>query len=274
MKKISLSIVIIISLTLLILNFIYIINYNIQTHIKKGLSSTSIIVFFRPNISKTEINYIKKRIIENKLVENIVYHSSEELINYYKNNFYNLPEIISNLPEEPISNILKIYLKNPKNDNFIQTVKYLKSIQLIDDIEYGKENIEQLNNILDTFKYFYSIINMVIIISSILIITSAYTLYYHSEKDNIRIIKLLGATNTDIKKYYLFKAAFEGSLGAVISLIFILLPIITITNIYPDFSILNIKIYYPVTTIILNLFITGLIISIISAYISLNKKIP
>jgi cell division transport system permease protein len=270
-KNISVSIIIITSLILVIMNIIFIINYNIQTHIKNILSSSSLIVFIRPNISKTEINFLKEQISKNENVNRILYYSSEELITHYKEEFYNLPEIISNLPSGPISNILKIYLKNPTLEKFQEVYNHLINITLIDDLEYGQEEIKRMNILLDNFKKFYSIINFVIILFSIIIITSAYNLYYKTIKKDIKIIKLSGANNIFFKKFFFSIAAVQGFISVIISIIFLIIPIWIILYIEPNISILNIRLYSPKINIIISLLFIGITLNIISSYIALKK---
>lgn len=269
--SISFSIIIIISLTLFILNIIFVINYNIQTNIKKSLSSASMILFIRPGTPSNEINFLRNRITENNKVRNIIFISSEELINYYKSNFYNLPDIISNLPTEPVGSIIRVYLKNPSIENFESVQKEFNNISLIDEIVYGKESITKLNNMLDNFQTYYGIINFIIIFASIIILICAYNLNYSSCENDFKIIKLSGVSNLFFQIDILKPVIIQGLLSALLSILFTVVPTIIILKLNPNLSIFNIKINYPNLQIISTLFIIGIMLSIISSFISLKK---
>jgi cell division transport system permease protein len=115
---------------------------------------------------------------------------------------------------------------NPLSDTYhikVTDVKYLESvaneIQNINDVlsvKYGEGMVEQLISVFDIIKNIsYGVVIALVLVTAFLI-ANTIKITIFSRKREIEIMRLVGASNTNIKIPFIFEGLFLGILGSII----------------------------------------------------------
>ncbi len=175
-------------------------------------------VYLQQNISKEKINEIYYSIFYWPEIKNIKYISKEEAKEELKKILGEDGKIIFPLlKKNPLPDSFEIKVKDI---HFIKgVVKKLKAIDGVKDVEYGGEVVEKVEKLDYLLKKWSIIIFIILILSSVMVISSTTQLTVYARRDEIEVMKLVGATNWFIRWPIMLEGIFEGFVGAVLSVI-------------------------------------------------------
>ena len=178
--------------------------------------------------------------------------------------------------------------KNPLPDSFYLSlatldeneidyfVKELKEFAIIDDVLLDSAWVNKLNSILSLSELIINFLGILLLSVLAVIIGNTIRLQALSYKDEIEVSKLIGASNSFIRRPFLYTGIFYGIGGAIISIAIIKLMIF-IFNYYAYVieSILgfNISINDLLITHYLTMIILTIVIGWLASYFSTNRTL-
>ncbi|NMA04594.1 MAG: ABC transporter permease, partial [Clostridiales bacterium] len=172
-------------------------------------------VYLEDDLSVGEIDSVGKQIEKIKGVSGIIYESKEEALKKYKESWgkegYLLDGLDNTLPNSYIIQMDNLELAD-------DIVEDLGSLEGIDEVKYYKEIVDQLLKIAGFVRTIGLIIILILIFVAIFIISNTIKLTLNARKQEIGIMKNVGATNWFIRWPFLFEGILLGLVGAVISI--------------------------------------------------------
>lgn len=123
----------------------------------------------------------------------------------------------------PLRNVLYVRAKDPE-----QTVTLAKKIEKFDntyDVIYGEEKVENLFNFLNTGRNIGLVLILGLLFTAIFLISNTIRITITARKDEIEIMKLVGATRSFIRIPFLFEGMWLGLFGSII-------PMVVVSTIY------------------------------------------
>lgn len=201
---------------LFLFGIFYFIVANFQYMIKTAESSVGVTVFFDSGISEEQINKIGDEIKLRPEVISTEYISAEETWNNYKEKYLS-EELAASFGED-----------NPLADSASYSV-YLDSIEKQKDlVSYisSLEGVRQVNHsdsIADTFKNFNALVGyvsaaiiIILLAVAVFLISTTVTMGIAVRKEEISIMKLIGATDTFIRAPFIVEGIIIGIIGALL----------------------------------------------------------
>lgn len=271
----SISSMLIIITSLCLLGFFIITQQFLNVILKNIEENLQIVVFLESGINESII--LKKIIPEIKSypqVLNVEYISKEKASEEFKKNIPELKDIFSIIEENPLPASLKIKVKDINDIKIVaEKIKNENSI-LIDEINYGGENFYNFLKISYFFKKISVTYLLIFVFASIIVISSAIKLDVYSQKIDIEIMKLVGATNFYIKMPYIIKGSLIGLISSIISIIFVyFVQQSVILEIFKIFKFISYTKFDLLSTfdISLKLLIVGVLQGIIGAIWAVSK---
>ncbi len=263
-------------LTVLLLLFV-LTNYSVTT-IKERVDISA---YFKTGLAEAQIASIKSELEANPLIKEVHYISAEQAFNDFKQRHADDPlitESLNQLSQNPLPATLQIKAVNldyyPQIAQELQAEKYQTAIDQV-NFEDNREIIDRLNRILKFIVTFGIILTAVFSLIAILVIFNTITLTIYNRREEIEIMRLVGATNGYIRWPFIIEAMLY-SLAAtaltsalVIPLYFKLLPKIS-DYLNPDGSIFT-KDFIPLAAIIALQLGIAVLLSIISTLLATRK---
>lgn len=185
-----------------------------------------VIIFFDREAPEEEITAVREKINDPQLIENIRYISQEDALLIYQEDFANNPELISTITADALPPSLEVRAVSiDALIDVIETINTEKDTNVyIDDVMYFKDvvdNIRTLSRIINLGAIV--IISALILITFFLIkVTIGLNIKLHQEE--IKIMHLVGGTDSFIKTPFLIEGTLYGVLGGFLASSLILLP--------------------------------------------------
>ena len=197
---------------------------NVNYIVEIAESGVAVTAFFDEGMSETEIFEIGEKIEARREVSEMVYVSAEEAWEEYKEIYFSEnPQLAEGFADDnPLANSAhyEIYVSDVELQD--ELVIYLESMKGEDGIRKINQS-EDIANILSDFNVLIGYASVAIIglllAVSVFLISNTITIGINSRREEIGIMKLIGATNTFARTPFLIEGIVIGLVGALIPLV-------------------------------------------------------
>jgi cell division transport system permease protein len=148
-------------------------------------------------------------------VDNLTYVSSADALEEFKETFRDRPELWSNLSDDALPQSLRIKLIDANDHEEVEAA--IEDSPVVDDVRSGGEVIRrllQVNSLLRTITFVMSII---LLIAAGALIANTIRLAVYARREEIGIMKLVGATNWFIRIPFMLEGLFAALVGAAVA---------------------------------------------------------
>ncbi len=193
---------------------------NVNHVVKLAESSVAVTVFFDEGMAESDIIAIGEKIATRTEVADMVYVSAEEAWAEYKEVYFaENPKLAEGFADDnPLANHAhyEIYLTDVELQD--ELVTYLESVDGVRKVNQS----EDIANILSDFNVLLGYASIAVIglllAVSIFLINNTITIGINSRKEEIGIMKLIGATNVFVRTPFLIEGIVIGLVGALLPL--------------------------------------------------------
>lgn len=197
---------------------------NVNYIVKIAESGVAVTAFFDEGMTEMEIQEIGEKISTRKEVTEIVYVSAEQAWDEYKEIYFaENPQLAEGFADDnPLANSAhyEIYVSDVELQD--ELVTYLESMKGEGGIRKINQS-EDIANILSNFNVLVGYASVAIIglllAVSVFLISNTITIGINSRKEEIGIMKLIGATNTFTRTPFLIEGIVIGLVGALVPLV-------------------------------------------------------
>jgi cell division transport system permease protein len=209
-----------IAFSLLILGAALCLFLNMDTFIKKWRKEICIIPFLEDGLSQSEIQNLKRQISQMPEVDNIVYVEKEEALARLRSHLKGKEGILDGLETNPLPASMEIKLK-PMFQN-IRSIKSLarklRSFEGIEEVQYGEGWIERFMMGFRLAKVVAWVIFGLLFIATAFIIGGTIKLTIYSRREELEIMRLVGATDLFLKAPFYIEGLLYGLAGAILAI--------------------------------------------------------
>lgn len=220
-KWYSLASVATIGACLFLFGVLFAIVINIQSIVKNAEEGVSVTVFFDEGLEDARIkeigNLINAR--EEVVSEKTKFVSAEEAWAGFRDEY--LGEYADGFTENPLANSAnyEIYLNDiSKQDSLVE---YLQSLEGVRRVNYSQVTASTLTGFNAMLTYVSSAIILILLAVSLFLISNTVTIGISVRKEEISIMKYIGATDFFVRAPFVFEGIIIGAVGAGIPLLII-----------------------------------------------------
>ncbi|MBE6149503.1 MAG: ABC transporter permease [Firmicutes bacterium] len=218
--SLSLASIACIVITLLVVSIAIILSVNVNNFTKAVEKDMTIVVFLDKDITLERIEEVKDEI---KVIDNI---DKIEFIDKMKIREEMMAEsedykIVLEKYEDRESNpLLDTFQIKAKDINSIESIaNEIKEIENVFEVKYGEGMIEQLISVFDVIKKVSYCVVIALILVTAFLIANTIKITIFSRKREIEIMRLVGASNINIKIPFIFEGLFLGVFGSIIPIL-------------------------------------------------------
>lgn len=219
------------TVTLSLVAVSYIANQALTSTIKGVVSKIDVSVFLNDADTPDQINALRAQLQQQPNVEAVKFVSKSDALKEYEQQNANNPKLLEAVTaaDNPLPASLQIKAKNPNNlDPIVSVVSQPANKKLLtadqNAVSYSGSRKATIDKIVQTSNFFRAtgfVASILFIIISTLIIFNTIRMAIFTRREEIEIMKLVGATNWFIRGPFIFEAALYGMIAAVIALVFI-----------------------------------------------------
>lgn len=245
--------------------------YNADYIAKNLPDRFSMTVFFKNSLSDEETEDLMKTLKKRSEIDSIRYISKDKAMDELKKVLKD-SYLLESLQENPLLASAEIKFKkelvNPVKLKIVS--EEIKKLKGIDSVQYGENIVETIYLLKKSIKNASVIIFLLISTAVIFIIYSTVKILFYRRKEEIEIMKLLGATKGFIRKPFLIEGGFIGFSGGVLVTAGLLSFYIAITYRLSSVIPMLKTLILPYEIILLTPLL-GIILGIAGSFIALGK---
>jgi len=270
----------IMTLTLLVITVLLMVSVVANVVLENLEDKIDISVYFKLETQETDILEVKSQLESLAEVESVNYTSQEQALISFKERHKDNPVLLQSLEEldaNPLEASLNI--KAVETSQYVSINQFLESVtyqEIIDKVNYmqNKEVIEKLSKIIIDIKTGGLGLTFLLALIVFLVTFNAIRLAIYSSREEINVMRLVGATNAFIRGPFIVEGILYGVIAAVI----------TLAILYPTFYFISPKMssFLPIDSIfsyfqanilafLVLLLAVGVVLGSFSSYIAVRK---
>ena len=215
-KWYSLASIATISACLFLFGIFYSVVANFQYILKTAQNGVAVTVFFDEGISEERIAQIGNEISQRSEVDHINYISADEAWNSFKDEY--LGEYADGFTENPLADSAnyEIYLKDVSMQaNLVSYLEGVEGIRMVNQSEITANTLDGINRLVG-----YVAIGIIVLLLfvSVFLIGNTVTIGISVRKEEINIMKYIGATDFFVRFPFVIEGMIIGLIGSVVPL--------------------------------------------------------
>jgi cell division transport system permease protein len=248
----------------------------VSSHVEGIIGSVredvSVEAFIPPDASQERVEEIRNAVESYPEVSSVNYVSEDEALVKFKDTFKDQPEIYENLDPGVLPASFQLQLEDPALAE--EVAKKLESEGFSEDnLSYPQQTINRLNTVTS-----YMILGLygataLFLVSSILLISNAIRLSIFARRNEIEVMKLVGASDRFVRTPFVFEGMAQGLIGAGLAA----LTVIWLNFLFVDWSREALP-FVPISGDAVNTFLmlvllvgVGVLIGVIGSFLSVTR---
>ncbi len=217
--SLSLASISCITITLLVVSLAIVLSYNVNNIAGLVEKDVTIVTFLKVDITEEEKDAVEQEINGIDGVESYQFQSKMEISKEMMESSDTFKNIMGSwsVDESPIQDTFLV-----KVDDINHIGKVASKIEKIENVglvKYGKGMVEQLISVFEVVKKVSIFVVLALILVTAFLISNTIKITIFSRKREIEIMRLVGASNINIKIPFIFEGLFLGILGSIVPII-------------------------------------------------------
>ncbi len=218
------------TVTLSLVAVSYIANVALNSTIKNVVQKIDVSIFLDDSAKPEQIAAMKAKIEGLENVQSVKQVTKADALAEYRKQNADNPKLLEAVSEtdNPLPASLQIKAKDPNEIqpviDAVNSAEFKPLLAKRDPISYSGERKATIDKIVQTSNFFKAtgiVASIVFVVISTLIIFNTIRMAIFTRREEIEIMKLVGATNWFIRGPFIFEATLYGIIAAIIALVFI-----------------------------------------------------
>lgn len=220
-RNLSLSIASItsITITLLVVAISIILTYNVNNFAKQVERDVTIVAFLKNDVTDEEIETIKIELNKIESVANFNFKYKEDIAEEMSKASETFKNIMQNYTDEENPLQDTILVKATSLEKVKDVALKIEKLSGVSTVKYGEGMIDQLIKVFDYVRQISIGVVVALIVVTAFLISNTIKIAIFARKREIEIMRLVGASNLNIKIPFVLEGLILGVLGATIPII-------------------------------------------------------
>ncbi len=280
----SVASILIMTVTLFVITSLIFVQAALNSSLSDMKEKVDVTIYFVPGAEDSAIKKVEDSLSKLPEVKNISYTTAEEALTNFKDkhsNDYLTLQALDELSDNPLGASLNIKANDPSQYESI--AKYFESdndlskgaLTIIDKVDYHQNKlvIDRLTSIITGARSLGFAVSLVLIIISIIITFNTIRLIIFMSKDEISVMKLVGAGPKYVRGPFIVSGVLVGVCAAFMTILLFIPISIWMGNNMTDFLGINLYNYYKSN--FLQLFVimlgSGILLGSISSFFAISR---
>ena len=208
------------AISILILGAFILLYLNVYGWIQDWGGSMNISVYLAEGVSKNQLQEIEQFLKRQPSVMKYRFVSKEEALQEFKEALGPQSKLLSALTSNPLPASFEVQLKSDTHQSALlkELVARLEKLTGVHEVQYSEAWIRKFKDILDLVKVIGFIAGGLLALGALFIVTNTIKLTIYSRKEEIEILKLVGATDWFVKAPFIIEGMIQGTVSALVAL--------------------------------------------------------
>lgn len=179
-----------------------------------------VMAYLKPELTELQVTELTHRIQSITGVENVRFVSKKEAFIQLKEQMKRQASLFDHLTENPLPDAFEIQMDavNQTWDKVEFIAAKIEAIDEVQEVEYGQRWLSRYTHIFNLFKLTGYTMCGIFFMAAVFIVANTIRLVIYSRRDEIEIMRLVGAEESFIKVPFYFQGLLQGAVGAGIGL--------------------------------------------------------
>lgn len=246
---------------------------NLNDLIRTWANRTHMVIYLEEGMSDSEAEVLQGRLLAIKGVGSVNYISKSMAFEELKGELKGHEAVLEGVGEGVLPSsfevtVLEEFVDPVKIAGIVEDVRGLKGVS---DLQYGAEWVEKFSAFLKFVKLSSLFVGVFLATATIFNISNTIRLTVYHRKDEIEVMKLMGASQMYIRVPFVLEGALQGFIGSIASLLILALCKYIFTSYVPPYYLFIIEPQVSLAVLGLLLFVSGVIIGVLGSLFSLSK---
>ncbi len=208
-----------IAISMVILGLFFLIYLNVQQSLHQMGSELQITAYLQETISSEQAQVLRSKVADWPEVEKITYVSKEQALARFRSQLREYAGILEGLKENPLPASLELTLmpQYGRSGNIKELSTRLGRLPGVEEVQYGRKWMEKLRVFVEVMKLVGITVGGLLLIATIFVISNTIKLTFYSRREELEIMRLVGATDFFIKAPFLIEGLLHGLGGALLA---------------------------------------------------------
>lgn len=179
-----------------------------------------VICYVQDGLATHEVENVRKNILDMKGVKSVKYVSKSDAALLFRRLFGKQKGVLEGLDLSILPASFEVHLEQQlhRGQGLEQLAKKMLQLRGIADIQYAREWITKLSTIVHLLRWGQWILGGILFLAISFIVSNTIKLTIYSRREEIEIMRLVGATSGHIQIPFLIEGLFQGASGAFLAL--------------------------------------------------------
>ncbi len=197
---------------LLVLGVGLLVSAHVEGVVSAVRQDVSVEAFFLQDASQEEMDRVRETVEGYPEVSEVTYVSGEEAVERFRQTFSERPDIVSDLGDDFLPASLQIQLEDPgAADDVARRLEGERSV--VENIDYPQRTIERLDAVTSYVIWGLHGATALFLVASVLLISNTIRLSIFARRQEIEVMKLVGASDGFVRTPFLFEGLAQGLVG-------------------------------------------------------------
>ena len=217
--SLSLASITCITITLVVVSISVILSLNVDNIATLIEKDVTIVAFLEKDVEEVDIKLIQREIEKLDNIDSVVFQSKEDTKNEMMEASEDFKNVMQDYTEDenPLQDSFRVKVSNIELIG--NTANQIKELDGVDVVKYGEGMVEQLVQVFNVVRNICIFIVITLIVVTAFLISNTIKITIYSRRKEIEIMRLVGASNLNIKIPFVFEGLFLGILGSIIPML-------------------------------------------------------
>jgi cell division transport system permease protein len=194
--------------------------YNLRGVTASLQDEIKVVAYLEDGLSADQVTDLQAKMKQGREVDSIDYLSKEDALADFREQFPSESYLLQGLGDNPLPASLVVTMAPEfrSSDSVSRWADRVRVMPGIAQVQYNQAWIESLSRVMRYIEWGAVGIGAILAAASVTIIGSTIRLTLYARRDDIEIMRLIGATGTFVRIPYLIEGAVLGALGSALSL--------------------------------------------------------
>lgn len=237
-KRTSFVAVAMISISLLILGSFLLLSENLGRAVTRWQGSSRMIVFLESDATPQQVHDVEAYLATHRDVANRRFVTKEQALVRFKSYFTNLTEVVGELDENPFPASFECDVSPAvaQTPAFAGEVAELRGIAGVDQVQLDWDWVRRLRRLVDLVNVAGFVAGGILAIAAAFTIANVIRLTMMLYREEIEIMRLVGATERIIRGPFLIEGLLQGTIGGLVAVLLLFATYVVAQRVIPPAS--------------------------------------
>ncbi|MDQ4026869.1 MAG: permease-like cell division protein FtsX [Actinomycetota bacterium] len=206
-----------VAISLLLLGGVQILGMTVNKMTNDWEAKVEVSAFFLKDATQNEIEQLGNELSQMDEVKNVTFVSQDQAYEEFRRDW---PDLVGPLPRDALPASYRIKLHDA--DDAEEVAARIVGAPGIEDVDFGGTVIKKLLQVNSLLRTITLVMSVILMVAAAALIANTIRLAIYARREEIGIMKLVGATNWFIRIPFMMEGLFAALVGAIVSIAIVL----------------------------------------------------